>query len=500
MVAISLSVFPACASEEPQAIEEPVVEEPAPVEETTPIEEPEEPVAIEESEKEEQVVSAEGEPELLWVFEHEDLKFSLNCVAASPDGEILAVGSYLTTYMHYLYDGALIDVNASHRHSVDDIAFSPDGSIIGIGVKLGGVSLIDVEENQEIIQLHGGYDNRLSFSPDGKYIATGNRSGLVWVWDVEDGQQIMELEAPENDYLLSVDYHPSENLLASLLWTDEATVYIWDLETESVKQEIELNILAGSAKTPFQFSPDTNIMAGYIVEDWDHKVRLWDMDGKIIADIPFEKRINEIDFSPDGSMLAVASLYQETTIWDVETGSLLYALDQILEENTDGTRALAFTPDGGHLAVIRNKGPLEFWRLPGAEPLEAPERDIKEPPPIPGDVLFDTGSSELKVEADAVLDALASDLFAALPVAKITFIGHTDSRGDAASNLSLSLDRATAVKKWFETWAIDNGADGWDLFVDGKGDTELKVPDVDQEGTFRIEAGRINRRVEIEIE
>jgi WD40 repeat protein len=500
MVAVSLSIFSACASEEPQVIEEPVVEEPVSTEQTAPAEEPEEPVVSEEVKEEEESISIAGEPELLWVFEHEDLRFDLNCVAVSPDGETLAVGSYLTTYTHYLYDGELIDVNTSHRHSVDDIGFSPDGSIMGVGVTLGGVSLIDVEENQEIIQLHGGYDNRLSFSPDGKYIATGNRSGLVWVWDVGTGEQIMELEAPENDFLLSIEYHPSGNILSNLLWTDEATVYIWDLETKNIVQEIELNILAGSAKTPFKFSPDGNIMAGFITEDWDHKVRFWDMDGKIILDVPFESRINEINFSPDSRMLAVASLYEQTTIWDTETGSLLYTLDQILEETIDGTRALAFTPDGGHLAVVRNRGPLEFWRLPGAEPIEEPQRDIKEPPPIPGDVLFDTGSSELKTEADSVLDALASDLFAALPVAKITFIGHTDSRGDAASNLSLSLDRATAVKEWFAAWANENGADGWELFVDGKGDTELKVSDVDQEGTFREEAGRINRRVEIEIE
>jgi hypothetical protein len=35
---------------------------------------------------------------------------------------------------------------------------------------------------------------------------------------------------------------------------------------------------------------------------------------------------------------------------------------------------------------------------------------------------------------------------------------------------------------------------------DGRGDTEVKVPDVDTEGNFREEAGRLNRRVEIEID
>jgi outer membrane protein OmpA-like peptidoglycan-associated protein len=150
--------------------------------------------------------------------------------------------------------------------------------------------------------------------------------------------------------------------------------------------------------------------------------------------------------------------------------------------------------------VVRNDGPLEMWRLPGAEPLPEPEIDIKEPPPLPSDVLFDTGSSELKAGADPVLEEFAQNLDAAIDNAIITFIGHTDSRGDAASNLQLSIDRATAVKEWFEVWAQDNGIEDWEFLVDGMGDTELKVPDVDAEGNFREEAGRLNRRVEIEIE
>lgn len=167
---------------------------------------------------------------------------------------------------------------------------------------------------------------------------------------------------------------------------------------------------------------------------------------------------------------------------------------------TDGSKALSFTPDGGHLVVIRNYGDLELWRLPGAKPLPEPTIDIMQPVPIPGDVLFDTASADLKAEADQVLTELAEDLYAALPEAKLTFVGHTDSQGDAASNQKLSLDRATSVKNWFENWASEKGTDGWIFAVEGKGQSELKVDDVDNEGNFREEAGRVNRRVEIEIE
>ena len=507
--ALVLSFLPACGSKEVEktaessveetAVAESEVEEEAVTQETVEVTE-EEPEAIEEPEEE----AIEEEPELLWIFEHEDQDFKLESIAASPDGETLTVGSYLTTYTHLLYDGTLVDAITTHRHSVDDMDFSPDGSVMGVGTATGGVSLIDAENSSELFQLHTGYDNRLSFSPDGKYVATANRDGLVWIWDIESGDQIAELEASETGkpgYIWTIDYHPSGSILAVLHWSDEATVNIWDVGQEKIITTVELNTLVGSTKHAFKFSPDAEIMAGIIKEDFNDKVRLWTVEGaEKISDLEIEKMPIDIAFSPDGSLIAVASIHLATTVWDTETGTLLYTLDQTLEGTTDGTRVLAFTPDGGHLAVVRNDGPLEMWRLPGAEPLPEPEIDIKEPPPLPSDVLFDTGSSELKAGADEVLEEYALELHAVIKEAKITFIGYTDSRGDADSNMQLSLDRATAVKDWFENWAVDSGADGWELFVEGRGDTELKVPDVDAEGNFREEAGRLNRRVEIEIE
>ncbi|MBN2072676.1 MAG: OmpA family protein [Actinobacteria bacterium] len=511
--ALVLSFLPACGSGEPEQTAEPVEEkstanEPEVTEETS-TQEAEEIEEIEEIEETEEVEETEEtavdeEPELLWVFKHEDQDFKLQSIDVSPDGQTLTVGSYLTTYTHLLYDGALVDAITTHRHSVDDMDFSPDGSVMGIGTATGGVSLIDAENGTELFQLHTGYDNRLSFSPDGKHVATANRDGLVWIWDIESGDQIAELEAPETGkpgYIWTIDYHPSGSLLAALHWSDEATVNIWNVDQKQITSIVELNTLVGSTKHAFKFSPDEEIMAGIIKEDFNDKVRLWTVDGSTkISDLEIEKMPIDIAFSPDGSLIAVASIHLATTVWDVSTGTLLYTLDQTLEGTTSGTRALTFTPDGGHLALVRNDGPLELWCLPGAKPLPEPEIDIKELPPLPSDVLFDTGSSELKAGADEVLVEFAQNLDAVLDNATITFIGHTDSRGDADSNMQLSLERATAVKDWFEAWAQDDGIEGWEFLVKGLGDTELKVPDVDAEGNFREEAGRLNRRVEIEIE
>lgn len=502
ILALLITFIPACATAEPEVIEEAAVEEETIAEEPEVVEEP----AVEEEileEPEEEVL--QEEPELVWSVPHEN---GLNSIAASPDGETVAVGEFKVTYIHHLADGSLVDVIV-HEHSVENLDYSRDGSILGAGQGYYGVLLTNTIDGTELISLEHGHNSRLAFSPDGIHIATGDREGIVWLWQFEDGEKVVALENPEiaeksiqNRWVIAIDYHPSGELLAAL--HNDNNVYIWDVKEENMIKALEL------AYKAFSFSPDGEVMAGAVKEDKEYLVRLWNVNNyEQLADISVPGEVLDIAFSPDGGLLSVATFGRPTvpdslsgtTIWDVQTGTPLHTFDQIFDDPVKEQIAeLTFTPDGGHVAVARNDGTLELWRLPGADPIEPPPVDMKEPPPIPGDVLFDTGSSELKANADEILEELASGLYAALPEAKITFIGHTDSRGDAASNLQLSLDRATAVKEWFDNWAQSNGVDSWGLLVDGRGDTELKVPDFDSEGTFLEEAGKLNRRVEIEIE
>ncbi len=62
-----------------------------------------------------------------------------------------------------------------------------------------------------------------------------------------------------------------------------------------------------------------------------------------------------------------------------------------------------------------------------------------------GSIRFRTGSARLSPEGEQVLAAIARELQAS-PALEISIEGHTDSTGDAASNLSLSRRRAQAVR------------------------------------------------------
>ena len=83
-------------------------------------------------------------------------------------------------------------------------------------------------------------------------------------------------------------------------------------------------------------------------------------------------------------------------------------------------------------------------------------------------ILFDVNSDVIKAESYGVLKEIASILKAS-PETKVTIIGHTDSDGDDAKNLELSVRRAESVKK---ALVKDFSVDGSMLATDGKGETE----------------------------
>lgn len=447
----------------------------------------------------------EGEPVLIWTIQQEQ---KINSLAVSPDGETFAVGEYLTSYIYHLADGELEQVNV-YRHSAEDMEFSPDGEILAAGLSVYGVNLTSTEDGSEIWNPHVGYNNKVSFSPTGDILATGNRRGIIWFWDLETQERILELEEEETSWILSLEYHPSGDYITAVHYNrtrQNGYINIWDIQEEEIIKRIELNYRVSMAFHPFKFSLDGDTII-YVDMDEERNYWLYFVDfetGEEIQKLEFASgSFRSLEFSPDGSMIAVGeSLYRPVKILDAQTGELLYTFDQegMVSGVSNWIYHLAFTPDGKHVVVTRGDDTVELWRLPGGEPIEPRPRDISNPPPIPSDVLFDAGESVLKASADEQLEEFAQELYAEFQNARITFIGHTTSFAEADYNLQLSTERALAVRTWFEQWAEDNGAEGWELLSEGRGSTELKVPDFDSEGNFLESAGALNRRVEIEIE
>ncbi|GAB3992247.1 hypothetical protein GCM10028807_24910 [Spirosoma daeguense] len=101
-------------------------------------------------------------------------------------------------------------------------------------------------------------------------------------------------------------------------------------------------------------------------------------------------------------------------------------------------------------------------------------------------ILFDTNSDKIKPESYGALKDIANVLTENADV-KVRIIGHTDSDGDDASNMTLSKKRAAAVKAELSTTF---GIDGGRMETDGKGESQPSGPNTTAEGKAN------NRRVE----
>ncbi len=105
---------------------------------------------------------------------------------------------------------------------------------------------------------------------------------------------------------------------------------------------------------------------------------------------------------------------------------------------------------------------------------------------LPGDLAFQPNRSALKPSAMAVLDKIVISL-RGLTMADLRIVGHTDSKGAAAANDALSLDRAASTRDWL----VARGMSPVRIAVAGRGSR-------DPLGSNDDEAGRAsNRRVEI---
>jgi len=101
-------------------------------------------------------------------------------------------------------------------------------------------------------------------------------------------------------------------------------------------------------------------------------------------------------------------------------------------------------------------------------------------------ITFDTGSDSIKPESYGTMRQIGA-ILKEMPDLRVRIVGHTDSDGDAKTNLALSKRRAVAVKTML---ASEFGIESGRMDTDGKGASEPVVPNTSSEGKA------MNRRVE----
>ena len=105
------------------------------------------------------------------------------------------------------------------------------------------------------------------------------------------------------------------------------------------------------------FSPDGEVLATASV---DETARLWDRRGRELARLNHDNWVRAVVFSPDGEVLATASYDKTARLWDRQ-GKELVRLS-----HDSGVKAVAFSPDGEVLATASYET-ARLWDRQGRE-------------------------------------------------------------------------------------------------------------------------------------
>ena len=276
-------------------------------------------------------------------------------IAFSSDGTLIASASDDKTVRVWKIDGTPIATLEGHTEKVNCVAFSSDGKLIASASddKIVRVWKID-GTSVEILEGHIGPVNSVAFSSDGKLIASASDDKTVRVWKI-DGTHVRTYSKHE-DKVISVSFSPDGEFLAAGGQYD--VVRLWKLN-DKIEDDIEINEYG---ITEIKFSHDSNLVT---LIDKFGGLKLWTSDGqtpvkssgynsgyiyaknspnyKILASIEKHQRniiailsfryfrienrggeVNQLEFNPDGNLLASASKDNIIRLWNLESESVKY--------------------------------------------------------------------------------------------------------------------------------------------------------------------------------
>ncbi len=256
-------------------------------------------------------------------------------LVVSQDGSMVIVGggeegSKNNNITFYDFEtGEILHQVESTAIYVADVVLTPDGTQLIGALEPTTVGIWDVETKELVRQIPGISTTALDIRPDGKMVMSNQRDANPILWDFETGEVLHTFEE------ITVSYGPvafsSDNKTLAVTVTPPAgsgslaEVVLWDTESNS-----EIYRIA---------------MTGYTV-------------------------VPDVQFSPDGQLLAVATSNSGLRLYDVESGEMVdeFTAYEIDGKDSSSVPCVVFNADGTQVLTAWDPSSVVLWDLASGEP------------------------------------------------------------------------------------------------------------------------------------
>ena len=259
-------------------------------------------------------------------------------------------------YLWNRCQGGQVATLGQHQGIVTCVAFSPDGKTIASGGMGGQVKIWNADKFAclQTMNVSTAAVWSVAFTPDGGELLVGSTSGVAFRSAVSG---LVRTNFPGRFASLSGD--------GSLLAMSESSPFYWEESgAVTLRNPVTGQLLRTLAEPgrALALSRDGKFLA---VATETNGARLYETaSGKLIRNLPADKPVWSLHFSPDGDELLSAGWGGEVSLWETAGN----AEPKIFSANNLNVWDADFSPDGKYIITTSSDQTIRFWDRVSLQP------------------------------------------------------------------------------------------------------------------------------------